>query len=88
MVVVETAREVTTRVRFLRVILTSPGSKSGTSFYQICLRYVNTILNLPAVNLPWLRLCPVRVGTTDNLRGTVPRAAFGRRFPQLNYLLR
>jgi hypothetical protein len=31
--VVETARGVTTRVRFLRVVLTSLGSKSGTPFY-------------------------------------------------------
>ena len=33
MVVVETARGVTTRVRFLPLILTSLGSKSGTPFY-------------------------------------------------------
>jgi hypothetical protein len=87
MVVVKTAREVTTRVRLLRVILTSLGSKNETPFYQICLGRVNTILNLPAVNLLLVKLCPVRVDTTDNLRGTVPRATFGR-FPQLNYLHR
>ena len=35
MVVVETARGVTTRVLFLLVILTSPGSKSRMPFYLI-----------------------------------------------------
>ena len=43
MVVVKTARGLTTRVRFLRVILTSLGSKSGTPFYLICLKRVKTI---------------------------------------------
>ena len=44
MVVVETARGVTTRVRFLPVILTSLGSKSGTPFYLNRGKHVNTIL--------------------------------------------
>ena len=46
MVVVETARGVTTRVRFLPAILTSLGSKSRTLFYLIRLNRVNTILTL------------------------------------------
>jgi hypothetical protein len=44
MVVVETTRGVTTRVRFLPVILTSLGSKSGTPFYLNHRNRVNTIL--------------------------------------------
>ena len=44
MVVVETARGVTTRVRFLPLILTSLGSKSGTPFYLNRGKHVNTIL--------------------------------------------
>ncbi len=44
MVVVKTAGGVTTRVRFLPVILTSLGSKSGTPFYLNHRNRVNTIL--------------------------------------------
>ena len=44
MVVVETAGGVTTRVRFLPLILTSLGSKSGTPFYLNRRNRVNTIL--------------------------------------------
>lgn len=46
MVAVETARGVTTRVRFLTSILTSLGSKSGTLFYLNRRNRVNTILTL------------------------------------------
>jgi uncharacterized membrane protein (UPF0136 family) len=46
LVVVKKARGVTTRVRFLPVILTSLGSKSGTPFYPNCRKRVNTILKL------------------------------------------
>jgi uncharacterized membrane protein (UPF0136 family) len=45
MMVVKRLRVVTTRVRFLPVILTSLGSKSEASFYLICLKRVNTILS-------------------------------------------
>ena len=45
MIVIKTARGVTTRVSFLFVILTSLGSKSGTPLYLIHRRDVNTILN-------------------------------------------
>ena len=44
MVVVKTARGLTTRVRFLPLILTSLGSKSGTPFYLNHRNHVNTIL--------------------------------------------
>jgi hypothetical protein len=46
MVAVETARGVTTRVRFLPAILTSLGSKSETLFYLNHRNCVNTILTL------------------------------------------
>ena len=46
MVVVKRLRGVTTRVRFLPVILTSLGSKSGTPFYPNSSKRVNTILKL------------------------------------------
>ena len=44
MVVVKTARSVTTRVRFLRVILTSLGSKEWNALLLESLKTVNTIL--------------------------------------------
>jgi hypothetical protein len=44
MVVVKTAQGLTTRVRFLPVILTSLGSKSGTPFYLKHRNRVNAIL--------------------------------------------
>ena len=44
MVVVETTGSVTTRVRFLALILTSLGSKSGTPFYLNHRNRVNTFL--------------------------------------------
>ena len=44
MVVVETARGITIRVRFLPLILTSLGSKSGTLLYLNRGKRVNTIL--------------------------------------------
>jgi hypothetical protein len=44
MVFVETARGETTRVRFLPMILTSLGSKSGTPFYPNRREHVNVIL--------------------------------------------
>ena len=47
MVVVKTAQGLTTRVRFLPVILTSLGSKSGTPFLpetpKSCQRYFDTL---------------------------------------------
>ena len=48
MVTVEKTRGVTKRVRFLPAILTSLGSKSGTSSYLICLKRVKTILRFLA----------------------------------------
>ena len=51
MVVVETARGVTTRVRFLPLILTSLSSKSGTPFYLNHRNRVNTILFEPSTTL-------------------------------------
>jgi uncharacterized membrane protein (UPF0136 family) len=44
MVVIETVRGVTTRVRFLPVILTSLGSKSRTPFYMNRRKRVNSIV--------------------------------------------
>ena len=46
MVVVKTARGVTTRVRFLPVILTSLGSKEWNAVLLESLKSVNTILKL------------------------------------------
>jgi hypothetical protein len=50
MVVVETTRGVTTRVRFLSLMLTSLGSKSGTLFYSNYRKRVNTNLKLLPTN--------------------------------------
>jgi hypothetical protein len=46
MVVVETAGGATTRVRFLRMILTSLGSKEWKALLLESLKTVNTILTL------------------------------------------
>ena len=88
MVVVKTVRSVTTRVRFLRVILTSLGSKSGTPFYLICLKRVNTILNPPGRESALAQAMPGTSGHDRQLLGERGRAASDRRFLQPNYLHR
>ena len=81
MVVIETVRGVTTRVRFLPLILTSLGSKRRTPFYLIWLKRVNTILTLGHEFAFARATCFDEQPQHAPTRGTVEHAASSRRFP-------